>query len=518
MDRNTLPQNAAFHWSLVGERAHHGIVLPLFSLRSENSSGIGEFTDLLPMIEWCQSIGWDVIQLLPINDTGRESSPYSALSANALNPIYLGLSSLPHVMETPSLKKQLKPLQYLTDTARIPYQEVFEKREAFLREYFSLHAKPFLSSFAYKNFIDQHSWLHAFAEYKALKIAHDWKSWESWPRFLERPVKEEIDYHLFIQFLCFKQFAEVKAHAKKHGVLLKGDIPILISRDSADVWHERTLFRLDLSAGAPPDMFSAEGQNWGFPLYKWEEIEKNDFAWWRERLRVASVLYDLYRLDHAVGFFRIWGVPLGMPARSGRFVPEEVSSWAIQGEGILKRILQMSPMLPIAEDLGVVPDEARAILRSLQIPGTKVMRWERAWKQDKRFLSPKEYPPYSMTCVSTHDSETLALWWMNNPEDVRTLCTSKGWTFTYEPSINQLKEILYDCHHSRSLFHINLLQEYLQLVPHLSWINPEDERINIPGTISDKNWTYRFRPYVEEIVKNPQLHATMRGLIKETLP
>ena len=180
----------------------------------------------------------------------------------------------------------------------------------------------------------------------------------------------------------------------------------------------------------------------------------------------------------------------------------------------MKVMLDNCSLLAIGEDLGTVPPEVRANLKSLGISGTKVMRWERMWNEDKRFIDPKNYPQESMTTVSTHDSETLKLWWEKSPEDSREFCKFKGWNFTYELPLNQQKEILFDSHHSGSYFHINLLSEYLALVRDMTWMDPHDERINIPGVISDRNWTYRFRPSVEEIVKNKQLRDIMKSILK----
>ena len=317
-----------------------------------------------------------------------------------------------------------------------------------------------------------------------------------------------------MQYLCFQQFKTVKKQAEEKKVFLKGDIPILINRESADVWLHRKLFFTQYSAGAPPDMYSSTGQNWGFPIYDWKEHVRDNFNWWRQRLQVASQLYDLYRIDHVVGFFRIWAIAQGMTGKDGKFIPKNPAEWIPHGEPIMRMMLETPDMLPIAEDLGVVPPEVRVCLRQLGICGTKVMRWERKWNGDKSFILPENYISESMTTVSTHDSDTLTLWWRNSPEEAKAYADSKKWIYVPEITRKQLQEILKESHHSGSLFHINLLNEYFPLVDNLTWPNPEDERINTPGIISDRNWTYRFKPSVEQIVSNTHLFHAIKQLIQ----
>ncbi len=272
-----------------------------------------------------------------------------------------------------------------------------------------------------------------------------------------------------------------------------------------------------MTAGAPPDMYSEKGQNWGFPLYNWAAMEQQGYSWWQQRLEVASQYYHLYRLDHIVGFFRIWGIPHGLEAKAGSFIPLDKSPskaiWVAHGRKILQMMLNFCSMLPIGEDLGTIPPEVRVCMREMGICGTKVMRWERWWDEDRRFLKPEEYIPESMTTVSTHDSEIVELWWQNNRDEARLYSAFKGWEYFEQLPDAQKKSILWDSHHTSSLFHINLLQEYLSLFPEMAWPNREDERINFPGLVSDKNWTYRFRPSIEKIIADKPLADMMRELI-----
>jgi 4-alpha-glucanotransferase len=272
---------------------------------------------------------------------------------------------------------------------------------------------------------------------------------------------------------------------------------------------------MELSAGAPPDQYSDDGQNWGFPLYNWDEMERDGFKWWMERLSVAANFYHIYRLDHVVGFYRIWGIAKGEKSKNGRFIPEDKELWIPQGEKILSAMLENSPMLPIGEDLGNIPDEVRVSLQRLGICGTKVMRWERNWKGDKKFIPLDAYPPLSMTTVSTHDSTPLSLWWIQSPDESKEYALEKGWDYITPLHSDQHFAILYDSHHTTSLFHINLLGEYLAFFPDLVWPSLEDERINTPGIVSDENWTYRFRPSLEQIIGDIPLAYLISDLTVE---
>lgn len=512
-------------WKIVGIKPHHGINLPLFSLHTKNSAGIGEFLDLKPVIDWCHKVGLDTIQILPINDTGPETSPYSAISAFALNPLHISLWALPHLEKHEDLQGLLIDLQKQTKKQRIDYKVLHKMRDEFLHLYYQYSYPQDSHSDDFISFVHNNEWLQGYALFKTLKIIREWQPWEKWPQQLQDPCPHDLDkitkeysnqinYHIFLQYLCFKQFEDVHRYAHNQKIFLKGDIPILISKESADVWLHRHLFQLDLTAGAPPDMYSEEGQNWQFPIYNWSEMEKNHYSWWRLRLKVATHLYDIFRIDHVVGFFRIWAIPLDKKGLEGKFVPEDANLWVDHGKKNLMRMLQGCPLLPIGEDLGVVPPEVKECLKKLGICGTKVMRWERNWHGDKSFILPINYPSETMTTVSTHDSETLNQWWGNQPEEAQEYARSKGWFYAPELTKEQNFDILRDSHHSNSIFHINLLNEYFPLIPDMTWPDLNDERINNPALHSNLNWTYRFRPSFEQISRNETFETLIKSLIK----
>lgn len=517
---------AARQWEKIGIRHHHGIALPLFSLYSADSYGIGEYTDLVPLIDWCSSIGFDIIQLLPLNNCKMNMSPYSAISAFALNPLYLGLASLPHIHDHSLLEEELKALPKFSQAPLVDYVAVGENKERFLKSYYRIVGPQLLDSKPYHEFVQSaSSWLKSYCVFKILKKRNDWSKWETWAEEEYYPNEttidsialqhqEEFNWHCLLQFLCDQQLSAIKNIAAQKNIFLMGDIPILIDRESADVWLHQDLFNLQYSAGAPPDVFNVNGQNWGCPIYRWEAMAQQCYKWWVDRLQWASRYYQIYRLDHIVGFFRIWAIPNNQLSNAGRFIPQDERLWIDHGQTILLKLLDSCDMLPIGEDLGIVPQTVKKCLSTLGICGTRVMRWERKWEENDEYISPEEYTIEGMTTVSTHDSEILEQWWKNHPIEAQLFASCKGWSYQPLLSREYSREILWDSHHSSTLFHINLLQEYLRLIPGLSWPNPEEERINVPGTVSDKNWTYRLRISLEELVNQKALQHLMEELIK----
>lgn len=510
-----LATSLAPQWKTIGIRHHHGIDLPLSALHSEHSCGIGEFFDLLPLIDWCQAVKLDVIQLLPLNQSGDDPSPYFALSALALNPLFLSLEKLPGVDKT-----ALTALKAFNKWPRVPYHDVQSHKFIFFRNYFQKHGGEVLRTQEFAQYMRDNAWVQSYALFEVLKTLMAKNHWKKWPLELQilTPQKKEelltthhaeVQFYIFLQYLCYQQLTQVRAYANQRGVLLKGDIPILISPDSADVWQYQDEFDLTQSAGAPPDYLDPEGQAWGMPIFHWNVMKERNYDWWKGRLKYASHFYDLYRIDHVLGFYRIWAIPDGQPSRYGRFIPEAEANWLAHGEEILSLFNDFTPMLPIAEDLGPVSPSIRSSLSDLGICGTKVMRWE---KEGDRYIDPHHYNPISMTCVSTHDSETLTQWWKHRPEEAKLYAQQKGWTYASELTREQRRDILFESHHSASLFHINLLGEYLALFPELVAENPDDERINVPGTVAPTNWTYRIRPSVEEILAHQPLREELQKI------
>ncbi|HEY5234793.1 MAG TPA: 4-alpha-glucanotransferase, partial [Rhabdochlamydiaceae bacterium] len=319
IDFKSLP--SASQWNKIGVKPRHGINIPLASLKTAQSSGIGEFFDLIPLIDWCHEVGFEVIQLLPLNDSGTDPSPYNALSSCALHPISLSLHHLPGNPTPPDAS-------HLNILPRVPYLEVLSLKLNFLHTYCTEAGPDIIKSKEFQAFLDQNRWLVPYALFKVLKDKLQHTPWMSWPQELKTPDfkileaenSQEILFYLLLQFLCHLQLIQIKDYANSKGILLKGDIPILISPDSADAWFKPGRFNFSLSAGSRPDMYNSEGQYWGFPLFNWEDLKNEDFSWWKDRLKVATNYYDLYRIDHVVGFFRIWAIPLNHHPCEGQFL------------------------------------------------------------------------------------------------------------------------------------------------------------------------------------------------------
>lgn len=469
------------------------------------------------MIDWCKSVGFDVLQLLPLNDTGGDPSPYNPLSSCALDPVYLSLADLP---DAGAMAAELDSFHPLSRMARVAPLEAKRQKLAWLYSYFERTFPSLSQQSIYLRFLEKNRWLPVYALFKAIKDEYGGKRWTDWPQeyrsFRENLLREKrksADFHFFLQFHCFSQMEKVKAYASSHAVFLKGDVPILLSPDSADVWAEPHLFRLDLAAGAPPDYYNRLGQKWGFPLFDWEAMAAENYSWWKTRLATSESLFHIYRIDHVVGFFRIWGIPEGKKPSEGSFYPADATLWASHGREILSMMIGASSLLPMAEDLGTIPREVYPVLRELGICSTKVLRWQRRWDSDKSYIPYSEYDPLSLTTLSTPDSDTLQVWWKKFPDEAIPFAHFKGWPYRPDLLQEQRLAILRDAHHTPSYFHINLLQEYLALFPDLVHPNPEDERINVPGTLLPTNWTYRYRPSVEEILSHQPLAETIRSIL-----
>ena len=305
-----------------------GVAIPVFSLRSESSLGVGEFSDLKPLADWAAAVGLKLIQILPINDTTSshdwtDSYPYSAISVFALHPIYLRIEDMGYEMPAAFQQDLLTARQTLNSLPQVDYEVVMKTKSDFTRSIFTKHSAKILASAGFKQFLaDNRSWLLPYAAFCLQRDLHgtaDFSRWGDWAVFdadqveaLAKPTDKhwpEISYHIWLQYELDRQLASAVAHLHQQGIALKGDLPIGIDRQSVDAWSAPHLFKMDAQAGAPPDAFAVKGQNWGFPTYNWEVMREDGYAWWRSRFAQLSRYFDAYRIDHILGFFRIWQVP-----------------------------------------------------------------------------------------------------------------------------------------------------------------------------------------------------------------
>lgn len=304
-----------------------GVSIPVFSLRSDESYGIGDFLDLKKMIDWAAITGHQIIQVLPINDTTttktwRDSYPYSAISIYALHPIYLSFSDFPLTDKTKQAA-YLREAKKLNALQNLDYEKVLNLKMRYYRDLFNQDHERVFASEAYLSFCEKNKhWLFPYSCYCYLRDRHNTARFNDWGEFavydksrlehlLQRDAeaKTETGFNNFIQFLLHEQLSGVKEYAHLKGVALKGDIPIGIDRDSVDAWTNAHLFNMDTQTGAPPDDFSITGQNWGFPTYNWRAMEREDYQWWQTRFTKMADYFDAYRIDHILGFFRIWEIP-----------------------------------------------------------------------------------------------------------------------------------------------------------------------------------------------------------------
>lgn len=318
-----------------------GINVQLSSLKTTQSWGIGDFTDLNILTDWTKATGMKMIQLLPINDTTanhdrRDSYPYSAISAFALHPVFLNIQKLANAVSLEFPDDLLDRIKELNDLPSLDYEAVSEIKSEALRELYEKDKYSFKDDFAYFDFFDlNRHWLVPYAAFCYLRDKHktaDFSQWGEYKIYDEDAVQEfvspEHDYyddiaiHYFTQYHLHLQLLDAVEYAHKNGVIIKGDLPIGVGRFSVDTWMHPGLFHMDMQAGAPPDGFTAKGQNWSFPTYNWDAMQKNDYAWWRQRMEHMSNYFDAIRIDHVLGFFRIWSIPMhAIEGVFGRFIP-----------------------------------------------------------------------------------------------------------------------------------------------------------------------------------------------------
>ena len=321
-----------------------GTVIPVFSLRSEGSFGVGDFGDLRMIVDWCAKTGQNVLQILPINDTTithtwQDSYPYNSISIYALHPQYTDLRQLP-ALKDETLKAKYETLrQELNALPQIDYERMMEAKMGYLQAIFKQEGATIKRRASYKKFVDDNrQWLEPYARFCFYRDKYGTATFSEWPKSLPKADAKVLDFWYFIQYVLDQQMRAAHEYARKNKVILKGDIPIGISRDGVEAWVEPRYFNLNGQAGAPPDPFSDDGQNWGFPTYNWDEMLKDDCSWWVRRFRKMAEYFDAYRIDHVLGFFRIWEIPV--PEKSGlmgQFAPalgmsrEEIEAYGIYG-------------------------------------------------------------------------------------------------------------------------------------------------------------------------------------------
>lgn len=428
-------------------------------------------------------------QILPLSPTGYGDSPYQAFSTFAGNHYLIDLDQL--IAEGLLLQEEADSICWGSDANRVDFGTLYENRTKVLHWAF----ERFQENDDYRHFVAENKdWLEDYALFMALKEAFPGKTWQSWsislllrlPAVLESyrlECKDAISFQYFLQYQFYRQWKALRAYANQKGIRIIGDVPIYVPLDSADVWANTTLFQLDQNchpikvAGCPPDSFNADGQLWGNPLYDWEKMKADGYRWWIRRLKAAQRMYDVVRLDHFRGFESFWSIPAqDKTAVNG--------TWE-KGPGMdfIRAIQQAIPDLDfIAEDLGFVTAEVRKLQEDSGYPGMKVLQFAFDSRESGDYL-PHNYPVNSICYCGTHDNPTLGQWLQEAAADDVAYAKSylhlngeEGWIWG----------MIRSCMSSVSKTCIVQMQDYLEL--------GAQARMNHPGTLSNKNWTWRALP------------------------
>jgi 4-alpha-glucanotransferase len=489
-----------------------GILVPLFSIRSSQSWGIGEIGDIAPMARWLDAAGQRLLQLLPINEMPPgETSPYSALSAMAIDPQFISIEQVEDFAaaggEAALDAGTRAALEAVKTSPRLDYQSVRSVKQAALTLSFSRFRETELRTRsqrarAFLEFADaQRWWLRDYALFRALHARYDERPWTEWPqpvrsrdpevlRQLEAEIDDDILYRQYVQWLADCQWQQARVAAGR--VALFGDLPFMVGADSADVWARQEQFDTNASIGVPPDAFSETGQDWGLPAYRWDVISAQGFKWLRERARRNADLFGGYRVDHLVGFYRTYCRP------HGGGDPSQIAL----GEAVLGVFREPGAEI-IAEDLGIVPDFVRDSLTRLRVPGYKVFRWEREWNQPGRpFRDPAGYPAASVATSGTHDTEPMAVWWEQAPAEEREAVLAIPSIQARLSEASPLEAILGALYTSGSNILILPIQDVF------GW----RDRINQPATVNESNWTCRLPWPVDLLEREPEAREVARRL------
>lgn len=493
---------------------HLGLNLPLSAMPSSTSWGIGEIGDLATFAPWLETAGCDRLMLLPVGTmpTGQ-TSPYSACSAMAIDPIYISveaLEDLRHVGGIGALgEDNRRMIGDVRESSRVRFADVRRLKEAaitvacerFFRDEWAdrtTRAAEFAGFTAREKW-----WLDDYALFRACETMWPGRPWAEWPEAvahrdekaigeLRRQLSREIRYTQYVQWLADGQWRATRRALQARGIALYGDLPFVVDAHSADVWSRQHEFLTDVSVGVPPDAFSDSGQDWGLPMYRWDVIAASDFAWIRQRARRMAALYDGFRVDHLVGFYRTYG---RAPNGDRFFLPNDESTQAWQGEQVMRAFLAAGAAV-VAEDLGTVPDFVRASIARLGIGGYKVLRWERVWHEPGRpFVLPSHYPRRSVATTGTHDTEPMAVWWEQADIEERVAVVDllrrvgNGEWDPAAPWSDALRDTLL-----RTVMLAASDQVFLPVQDLFGW----RDRINTPATVGDHNWTWRLPWLVDQ--------------------
>lgn len=479
-----------------------GISVPLFAIPTTRSWGIGEFYDLVDFARWAGDAGQSVVQILPIMEMpAAERSPYSALTSFALDPIYITVPRVPDYPGSGHLPPALQAeLRQLRAASAIPYARVRALKERCLQlawSRFALTEVPRRTErvLAFESFCARESWwLDDYAVFRALLDVQEQRAWWEWPPKLKQATPEElahlqaratfsysVGYRKYLQWIAAEQWQEARRLAAPRRVF--GDLPFMISGNSADVWLHQDEFRLDATVGAPPDAFATDGQDWGLPPWRAPVMRERGYRWFRARARRHADLFEGFRIDHLVGLYRTWTRPIDK-SQAAHFEPAEPPEQQALGEDLVA-IFKAAGAQVIAEDLGSVPDFVRTSITALGVPGFKVLQWERHWDEPGQPpIDPRTFPALSVATTGTHDIEPLAA--TLSDEEVRVAVET-----------------------------LLAAGSFLSLIP-IQDVFAWSDRINTPSVVDEINWTWRVPRPVDTWAEWPEASERQTWLAEAT--
>lgn len=535
-----------------------GILVPVFAIRTAEDLGIGDTGGVCELIDWAAEIGLGFLQFLPINATGGDSSPYNAISSIALD--YLTLEITPTIVPEVEDKFYRTTVRFLGgDELRegpVQYDKVRKLKTNLLRHGYSRLSKKTKRGKAFAAFCKaEASWLDDYCLFRVLMDIHGHEDWPNWPAETNTGAKarawlaeqrvshaaeiaEKLGYHAYVQWLCFSQWRGVRAYAAEQGVKLMGDVPFGISWCSSDVFFEPEQFNLEWCGGAPPETYFKDdyfvqrwGQNWGIPLYRWDVMEADGFGWWQRRVKKLTEVFDIFRIDHVLGFYRIYSFPW-RPQRNAEFLhlsddearertggrlphykehaddtDEHKAANLAAGDKYLKMIVAAAaPHEVVAEDLGTVPDYVRPHLLSLDVPGFKVSHWEDDGHGHVQLG--KDYPNCAFTTYATHDHEPMKTHWEHRRRDSQS--HDEGDRYLGNKELRYLSEFAglpiregdwpaYDDHVRHALLEALMASNARYAAFMLPDLFALEDRFNVPGIASGVNWSARLPMTVAEM-------------------
>ena len=543
-----------------------GVLVPLFALRGEDDLGIGDIGALREFIDWVAKAGFKLVQLLPINETGADNSPYNAISAMAIEPTTLQLGpDFPEELtredfdaavadvdvsklrrggvkcrQVKKLKRRLLEKAFANFSARAT-----EDRRAGFGKFCEEEA-PWLRDYAFFRVLmeennDSPAWNRWPVQHQSIQRARTWL--HDLPHDQQAAITDRQNFFCYVQWIAHHQWREIKSYAEERGVALMGDIPFGVSYNSADVFARREEFMLDWSGGAPPEPYFKDdaftqkwGQNWGIPLYRWSAMRSNNFEWWRERIRGVRHIFHLFRIDHVLGFYRIYAFPW-RPRKNKQFLPldwhqmleqtggraphfvprdddtaENCEANKHDGEEYLRVALEEAGVTRvIGEDLGAVPNYVRPNLRSLGIAGFKIPQWE---VRDGQVTPGANYERLSVATYATHDHKPMRALWEDAFE--RPTATSEQSRFDLakialfaglDPNLDKF-DFEKDFHPAilEALFKSNAWIAIVMITDLLA----RNYRFNVPGTTGSSNWTRRIQRSVAQLQSSPTERKRMQ--------